>query len=615
MDRNDVLEFLAEAREFLSAIETELLHFEKLANSSKEADRATLDTLFRHFHTIKGSSGFFGLSGVVKIAHAAENLLDFLRVHPELQDVETLELLMEAHDILRELIDTEETNPGDGDLHNPNHWDFLAELNSKNESVRNQTSGASEEVKLTQITAEEFGLFLKPAASSPEENEEFGLFPIQTKEEPKEEEFGLFAPAQKEEPAPIQQPLSQSTTKQAQKKDLRIDTDKLDSLLDIVGEIVIAEPMVTNHPDLAHLTLDNFHKTASQLKKLVRNLQEITLSLRMVPIAGVFSRMERLVRDTSKKTGKQVVLLISGGETEIDKSIVEEIYDPLVHILRNAIDHGLESTEDRKEAGKDPVGKIYLEAMQSGKEVWISASDDGKGLDREKIINKAVKQGLTSHSLTSEMTDKEVWDFLFQPGFSTANEVTDLSGRGVGLDVVRKNVSALKGFVDVQSSPGQGTTFLIRVPLTLAIIEGMVMKKGDGFFIIPSIDIRETFYISIDQFSELYKNNRMFPYRNTMIPIADLDLLFGNDSSLGSPDSPKETYVIVAEYEDKKLGIVFDQILGNQSIVIKPISPVFKNINGLAGCTILGNGQAGLILDVRKLISIYFHQQDARNFV
>lgn len=361
--------------------------------------------------------------------------------------------------------------------------------------------------------------------------------------------------------------------------------------------------MVTDHPDITKLKLENFQKTALQLKKLIRNLQEITLSLRMVPIAGIFTRMERLVRDTAKKTGKQVLLSISGEDTEIDKSIIEEMYDPLVHIIRNAIDHGLETPQERKEAGKQPQGTIQLTANQSGKEVWIEVRDDGKGLSREKILNKAVSLGLIHQSETENLEDKDVWEFLFHPGFSTADKVTDLSGRGVGLDVVRKNVTTLKGFVDVFSNYGYGTTFLIRVPLTLAIIEGLVVRKSDTYFILPSIDVKESMYLSNEPINELYKNNHSIQYRTNQISIVDINLLFGKDSELNDQRSLKEKYLIVTESHEKQMGIVFDEILGNQSIVIKPISPIFKNINGLAGCTILGNGHAGLILDVRKLIS------------
>lgn len=279
------------------------------------------------------------------------------------------------------------------------------------------------------------------------------------------------------------------------------------------------------------------------------------------------------------------------------------MYDPLVHIIRNAIDHGLESPEERKEAGKPPKGKIQLSAIQSGKEVWIEVRDDGKGLNRDRILNKALSLGLIHPSEIETLSDENVWEFLFHPGFSTAKEVTDLSGRGVGLDVVRKNVSTLKGFVDVSSVYGQGTVFLIRVPLTLAIIEGLVVRKAETYFIIPSIDVKESLYIQEEPIHELYKNNHSFQYRENQISVVDIDLLFGKDSELNKQNQLEKKYVIVAESHEKQMGIVFDEILGNQSIVIKPISPIFKNINGLAGCTILGNGHAGLILDVRKLIN------------
>ncbi|EKJ87261.1 two-component system chemotaxis sensor kinase CheA [Leptospira meyeri] len=618
MERDDVLEYLLEARETLENIEKELLQFEKSTLDGSLVERELLDTLFRHFHTIKGSSGFFGLSAIVKMAHAAENLLDYLRNNPEAQDEDTLELLITALDHLNELVEHEESSPSGGDFFNEEQTKFLKKLNDKNDLIRVkqiQTIETSEpkqdesefglfsETKENKNQNEEFGLFIENSA--PNTNEEFGLFSNDSKQLPNEE-FGLFA--KQEEPFGKEslkktEEILKTEKKSIIKKDIRIDTDKLDSLLDIVGEIVITEPMVTDHPDITKLKLENFQKTALQLKKLIRNLQEITLSLRMVPIAGIFTRMERLVRDTAKKTGKQVLLSISGEDTEIDKSIIEEMYDPLVHIIRNAIDHGLETPQERKEAGKQPQGTIQLTANQSGKEVWIEVCDDGKGLNREKILNKAISLGLIHQSETENLEDKDVWEFLFHPGFSTANQVTDLSGRGVGLDVVRKNVTTLKGFVDVFSNYGYGTTFLIRVPLTLAIIEGLVVRKSDTYFILPSIDVKESMFLSNEPINELYKNNHSIQYRTNQISIVDINLLFGKDSDLNDQRYLKEKYLIVTESHEKQMGIVFDEILGNQSIVIKPISPIFKNINGLAGCTILGNGHAGLILDVRKLIS------------
>ncbi|MBM9545454.1 chemotaxis protein CheA [Leptospira sp. 201903074] len=616
MERDDVLEYLLEARETLENIEKDLLHFEKSTLDGSLVDRDLLDTLFRHFHTIKGSSGFFGLTAIVKMAHAAENLLDYLRKNPEDQDEDTLELLITALDYLKELVEHEESSPSGGDFFSEEQIQFLKKLNQKNESIRvlqmqvleesapqkNTEFGLFGDDVTNETPKEEFGLFT--SSEEPAATKEFGLFIDNSPPKPKEE-FGLFQNSDldvaKEKIAKPEENLK-NEKKTIIKKDIRIDTDKLDSLLDIVGEIVITEPMVTDHQDISKLKLENFHKTALQLKKLIRNLQEITLSLRMVPIAGIFSRMERLVRDTAKKTGKQVKLLITGEDTEIDKSIIEEMYDPLVHIIRNAIDHGLESPEERKEAGKQPQGTIQLTANQSGKEVWIEVRDDGKGLSRERILNKAISLGLIDHSESETIEDKDVWDFLFHPGFSTAKEVTDLSGRGVGLDVVRKNVTTLKGFVDVFSVFGQGTTFLIRVPLTLAIIEGLVVRKADTYFILPSIDVKESMYLSNEPINELYKNNHSIQYRTNQISIVDINLLFGKDSDLNNERTLKEKYLIVTESHEKQMGIVFDEILGNQSIVIKPISPIFKNINGLAGCTILGNGHAGLILDVRKLI-------------
>ncbi len=382
---------------------------------------------------------------------------------------------------------------------------------------------------------------------------------------------------------------------------MSINVNKLDQLMDLVGEIVITESMVTKNPELADLRLDSFEKSSRQLRKLTDELQDIVMSMRMIPVATTFHKMERIVRDIARKTGKKAEMHISGEDTEVDKSILDNLSDPLMHLVRNAMDHGLETVEDRIQKGKDPVGRISLKALNTGSEVLITVSDDGRGLDREALIQTATKRGLTTKP-ASEITDQEAYQFIFAPGFSTKAEVTEYSGRGVGMDVVTKNIEKLGGSVSLESVPGKGMSVYIKIPLTLAIIDGMQVSVGKSVFIIPLLAIRESFKPQQKDVIVSPEGNEMIMIRGKCYTILRLHRLFGLECEA---ERFEDGILVVVETEKQTVCLFVDTLLGEQPTVVKPIpayiTRFMQRVKYLAGCTILGNGTISLILDIKGL--------------
>ncbi len=380
---------------------------------------------------------------------------------------------------------------------------------------------------------------------------------------------------------------------------ISVNVSKLDQLLDLVGELVISEAMVTRNPDLAGLQLDSFYKSARQLRKITNELQDIAMSIRMVSLAPTFSKMNRLVRDMSKKIGKQVNLELVGQDTEVDKNIIENIGDPLMHLIRNAIDHGIETMEERLQAGKSPTGSITLEARNSGGDVWIEVKDDGRGLSREKIYNKAFEHGLTAKRL-EELSDREIFSFIFLPGFSTKEKVTEFSGRGVGMDVVQKNIEKVRGTIQVESTLGKGTTIAIKIPLTLSIIDGMTIKVGESRYTIPITSIKESLRISNEQVVKDLSGNEMIILRGESLPIIRLHKLYSVNTLI---EDLQEGIIIVVESENKTVCLFVDELIGEQQVVVKTLPNYVKNVRGVAGCTILGDGGISLILNIQGLMN------------
>ena len=384
---------------------------------------------------------------------------------------------------------------------------------------------------------------------------------------------------------------------------ISVNLNKLDQLLDMVGEIVIAEAMVTSNPDLKGLKLDSFQKASRQLRKLTDELQDIVMSIRMVPLSGVFNKMTRIVRDMKVKLGKDVDLVFEGEETEVDKSIIDNLNDPLMHMVRNSMDHGIESSQEERIAnGKPAKGTITLSAYNSSGEVIIVVSDDGGGIDCQRVMEKAKANGLLTKP-EEEYTDKEIFNMVMLPGFSTNTEVTEYSGRGVGMDVVRKSIEKIGGTVSVDSKQGEGTNFIIKIPLSLAIVDGIEVSVGSSIFTIPINSIKEFIKLKENQLFYDTSKKEIVKIRNKCYPLIRLHEFYGLE-----PKSHDiyDGVVVLVESEGKSACILVDELIGEQQVVVKPFSPMFNRYNikqkGMSGCTILGDGSITIILDISNII-------------
>ncbi|MDF2675254.1 MAG: chemotaxis protein CheA [Clostridiales bacterium] len=394
--------------------------------------------------------------------------------------------------------------------------------------------------------------------------------------------------------------LNQGATSQGL---ISVPVAKMDKLMDLVGEMVIAEAMVTQNPDIKALNLDNFNKAARQLRKITSELQDMVMDIRMVPLSATFHKMHRIARDMNKKLKKEVYLEIIGEETEVDKNIIEHISDPIMHLVRNAIDHGIETSEDREASGKSKLGKVTLEAKNAGNDVVILIKDDGKGLNKQKILEKARQNGLLNKP-EDEMNDKEIFNLIFLPGFSTNDSVTEFSGRGVGMDVVVKNIERVGGSVSVESVIGMGTTMMMKIPLTLAIVDGMNISVGKSCYTIPTIAIKQSFRPKETDIITDPDGNEMIMVRGACYPILRLHQLY---KVKDVQELIHEGILIMVENEGKIICLFADELIGEQQVVVKTLPDYIKKIRkirGLSGCTLLGDGSISLILDVGGLIKV-----------
>lgn len=387
----------------------------------------------------------------------------------------------------------------------------------------------------------------------------------------------------------------------AQGKTITVNVDKLDELMDLVGELVLAEAMVTQNPDLNGLNLEQFHKAAQHLQKIIKEIQDKVMEIRMVPLSMTFQRMHRVVRDMSKKMDKNVRLVLVGEDTEVDKNIIEHLNDPLMHLVRNAIDHGIEDAPERAAAGKSETATLTLEAQNIGGDVLIIVKDDGRGLQKESILRKAREKQLL-HKSESEMTDKEIYNLIFLPGFSTKESITEYSGRGVGMDVVVQKIAAVGGTVSVDSVPGKGTVFTIKIPLTLAIIDGMNARVGDSKYTIPTNSIIESFRPQSNEVITDPSGNEMIMVRGNCYPIIRL-----HERYRVQTDIVKLTdgVLIMVDQDGNRACVFVDELLGQQQVVVKALPEYirkFYSVEGISGCTLLGDGDISLILDVRGLM-------------
>lgn len=396
----------------------------------------------------------------------------------------------------------------------------------------------------------------------------------------------------------VQEGQKADTSTNIKQSYISVNVQKLDKLMDMVGEIVISEAMVTMNPEVTKLNIESFQKASQHLRKMIAELQDMVMSVRMVPLSATFQKMNRIVRDMSKKLNKEVELEMIGEETEVDKNVIEHISDPLMHIIRNSIDHGIETHQERKLNGKRGAGKIVLEARNSGGEVIISIKDDGRGLDKSRIYEKAYKNKLTNKT-EDELTEKEIFSFIFQPGFSMKENITEFSGRGVGMDVVSRNIWKVGGTVEVESEKDVGTTISLKIPLTLAIIDGMILTVGYSSYIIPTISIKESFKPEENDIITDPEGNEMILIRGKCYPVIRLHRRFGTQTKV--TEIP-EGILLMVEDGDFSACIFADVLVGEQQIVVKPLPNYLKKVNGLSGCTLLGDGSISLIIDVGEII-------------
>lgn len=380
-----------------------------------------------------------------------------------------------------------------------------------------------------------------------------------------------------------------------QRSDVRVDLKKLDALINLVGELVVAEAMVTGWASEKSMEDDHLERAVHHLRRTTLNLQDIAMSVRMVPVNQTFKKMIRLVHDTSGKLGKKVRLNLIGEETEIDKTVIEQISDPLVHCVRNSIDHGLENPDERTGNGKEETGTITLEARHEGGEVWIIIQDDGRGLSREKILARARERGLVTADRESTLTDSEVFNFIFEAGFSTAEKVTDISGRGVGMDVVKKNIEKVKGSIRIESEAGKGTRVTFQIPLTLAIIDGMMIRVGSSKYTVPLLSIQESIRIKPENITTGPDGLDMLDVRSHFIPIIRLDEMMQTANQV---EAKADLIVVVVEVNKKSYALLVDEILGQQQTVIKALPTIYKHSKNVSGCSILPNGDVSLIIDI-----------------
>ncbi len=604
--------FVEEAREHIEAIEAALLEVERAPD-----DPDCIGNLFRPFHTIKGMAGFLNLRDINCLTHEAETLLDQGRKGQRQMTAGFIDLIFDVVDILKaqvEAISAFTLQPGSDPVPQPPIVDMIAKLRAvvagKMEPQGSQSATRDGQKVGENLVAQgacprevvDFALQVQEGTAGSQKKTGEILMDLnvvsarQVDQALRSQKGDAAAPdraAAAATPAAGGGAGPGASKAAAGDSSVRIDTTKLDSLVDLVGELVIAQTLITANPLVA--SDPKLLKDAGQVSKIVRDVQELAMSMRMVPIGPTFQKMARLVRDVSRKANKNVELHIAGEDTELDKNVIQQIGDPLVHMVRNAVDHGVEPPEVRRAAGKDETGHVYLSAFHQGGNIVVEIRDDGRGLDPRKLIAKGIEKGLVQPG--EELTDQEAFNLIFAAGFSTAEQVTDISGRGVGMDVVRRNIEQLRGRVDITSELGRGTTFSIRLPLTLAIIDGMVVKVASERFIIPTITIDQSLKPTREQISTVQRRGELVNVRGQLIPVIQLGALFG----LKPRVDPCEAMVIIANCEGRRIGLVVDELIGQQQVVIKTLGERFEKLRGICGAAILGDGRVGLILEMSGL--------------
>jgi two-component system chemotaxis sensor kinase CheA len=538
-----IADFVLEARDHLSKAETNLLALEKDPGLPD-----AVHSVFRSFHTIKGLTGFLALGPLQEVSHETETILQQARDGQAPLTPRLIDLALKAADYIRIGLDALSVKP-------------------PREAMQSLPSNGT---LLREIVL---------AAASPEAAEETAP-PVADKTAP----YEPAAIDTRPEGTPVSAKGSDASV-------VRVDTAKLEYLVEMVGELVIAQSLIHFGDESGGSLSRHF----AHLGRVTGEIQKAVLSMRMVPISRLYDRMARLVRDLARKSGKSIELRRIGDEVELDRNIVEEITDPFVHMIRNSVDHGIEDAEGRAASAKDPTAYVTLEAFHQGGFIILRLSDDGRGLRADKILEKAVQKGLLSPSARPD--EKDVYKLIFEPGFSTAERVTDISGRGVGMDVVRRQIEKLRGKIEIDSTPGRGCTFTLKLPLTLAMVDGLVLESGGQRYVLPIYSVREMFHMTEEKVFTVENRAEMVLLRGALLPVVRLDRFFCNPRQ---GEGAGEIGIVV-EGRTRQFCLIVDRMVGKQEVVIKALGPYFSSVKGVAGGAILGDGRVGLILDVHGI--------------
>ena len=616
-----VQDFLQEASEMLEGLDN---YFVQLENNPE--DRTLLNEIFRTAHSIKGSAGFIGLNRIVEVAHHAENVLNQLRTGNMRAEPAVVDIILEAMDALKVLVNEVRTGEqADVDIEGINmkldlllQWgeDTHTESSSGEEGAAEGDMAAAvrEEQALDHPSAPQGNTPSEPpAADVPSSPPPPSAPPPPPPSAPPPAPASIpqvVRPAASREEAANAETGAQKGGEGAQGESdqtIRVEIGRLDSVMNLVGELVLGRNrLVKLSGDIDGITdferrIKEVAEAISQLNRVTTDLQTAVIKTRMQPIKKVLGKFPRMVRDLSRKMGKSIRLELAGEETELDKSVIEEIGDPLVHIIRNSIDHGIEMPDDRVAQGKDPEGVVRISAYQEGNSIVIEITDDGRGIDPEKIRRKAVEKGVITEADALRLTDSEAVNIIFMPGFSTAEKVTDVSGRGVGMDVVRTNINKINGSVEIATQKGAGSTFTIRLPLTIAIIQALMVTIGAETYAIPLASVVETVKITEKDIKTL-SGSEVLNLRQQVLPLIRLRDEFKVPHVGDGAGIPEGQYVVVVQVGSKNLGLVVDRLPYQEEVVIKSMGQILSGIRGLAGATITGDGRVVIILDVGEIL-------------
>jgi two-component system chemotaxis sensor kinase CheA len=580
-NRELLTEFHAEALDHLQQIEAALLVLDE-----QPGDPEALNSIFRSFHTIKGVSGFLHLTPMHTLTHEVESLLDLARNRKLRLNSPIITEILKSRDAVQAMVQQITAALENGTL--PSQVIPVSHL------MRAVKRLAVPDAEKPAASAEP-ATSSSPETASPQETEAETNAPL-----PPVLHFNESAASvEKTEPAAIAQKTPDGAATQGKtgsSSTVRVNTDKLDSLMDVVGELVIVQSQLSESARVLGIENSPLQRNISQFGRLTKEMQHTAMSLRMIPIKPTFQKMERLARDLSRDFGKKVNFHVSGEDTELDRTVVEDIGDPLVHMVRNSLDHGLETTAERIAAGKTEHGQVTLKAYHEGGNIVIELSDDGRGINPDKILSKAKKQGLVQAN--AQPSKEEILNLIFLPGFSTAEKVTAVSGRGVGMDVVRRNIDKLRGKIEILSEIGQGSTFRIRLPLTMAIIDGLVVRVGEDRFILPSTSVQMALRPAKEALSTVQGRGEVLDHRGKILPLHRLHRRFG---IAGAIENPWEAIIVIVENNGRAHALLVDDMVSKQEVVIKPLGGFLQSLAGISGGAILGDGNIALILDPGSL--------------